>query len=162
VLGGELTVAHDDRLPAEWRQVGEYIRNANRTECEASQTGADVQGANTMGRNNLFGKVGGGRGQEGEGNGGEGASLGADGAGRLRRGALPHRAARETARRSGGRRGPPTTGGGGRALHWRPQEALALVGAWGEFVGDEEIDTMVGEIYAARDRDTGRPVDLEA
>jgi prevent-host-death family protein len=44
----------------------------------------------------------------------------------------------------------------------RPRGALALVGAWGEFAGDDEIDAMVGEIYAARERDTGRPVDLEA
>jgi antitoxin (DNA-binding transcriptional repressor) of toxin-antitoxin stability system len=48
------------------------------------------------------------------------------------------------------RAGPPLEAPGGAG------------GAWGEFVGDEEIDTMVGEIYAARDRDTGRPVDLEA
>jgi prevent-host-death family protein len=44
----------------------------------------------------------------------------------------------------------------------RPRGALALVGAWGEFVEDDEIDAMLGEIYAARERDTGRPVDLEA
>ena len=44
----------------------------------------------------------------------------------------------------------------------RPRGALALVGAWGEFVEDDEIDAMLGEIYSARERDTGRPVDLEA
>jgi len=44
----------------------------------------------------------------------------------------------------------------------RPRGALALVGAWGEFVEDDEIDAMLEEIYAARERDTGRPVDLEA
>ena len=36
--------------------------------------------------------------------------------------------------------------------------ALALVGAWSE-VGDDVIDRLVDEIYAARDRDPGRPVD---
>jgi len=50
----------------------------------------------------------------------------------------------------------------GGSPRWKPRGALALVGAWGEFVGDEEIDAMVGEIYAARERDIGRPVDLEA
>ncbi|CAN5274263.1 hypothetical protein BH18ACT10_BH18ACT10_17180 [soil metagenome] len=40
--------------------------------------------------------------------------------------------------------------------------ALALVGAWGEFAEDAEIDAMLEDIYAARERDTGRPVDLEA
>jgi prevent-host-death family protein len=50
-------------------------------------------------------------------------------------------------------------GGSPRLRSWG---ALALVGAWGEFVEDDEIDAMVGEIYAARERDTGRPVDLEA
>jgi len=40
--------------------------------------------------------------------------------------------------------------------------ALALVGAWGGLVEDAEIDAMVDEIYAARERDTGRPVSLEA
>ena len=42
-----------------------------------------------------------------------------------------------------------------------PRGALALVGAWGELVEDEEIDAMPGEIYAARERDTGRLVDLD-
>ena len=42
-LAGELTVADDDRLPAEWRQVGEYRSNAKRAECEASGTRFDVQ-----------------------------------------------------------------------------------------------------------------------
>jgi hypothetical protein len=32
----------------------------------------------------------------------------------------------------------------------------------GEFVEDDEIDAMLEEIYAARERDTGRPVDLDA
>lgn len=42
----------------------------------------------------------------------------------------------------------------------RPLGALAFVGAWGE-LEDQEIDKMVADIYAARERDTGRPVDLE-
>ena len=50
----------------------------------------------------------------------------------------------------------------GRSPRSRPRVALALVGAWGEFVEDEEIVAMLGEIYAGRERDTGRPVDLEA
>jgi prevent-host-death family protein len=49
-------------------------------------------------------------------------------------------------------------GGSPRSRH---RGALALAGAWGEFLGDDEIDAMVEEIYAARERDTGRPVDLE-
>ena len=36
--------------------------------------------------------------------------------------------------------------------------ALALVGAWSD-VGDDAIDRLVDEIYAARDRDLDRPVD---
>ena len=37
--------------------------------------------------------------------------------------------------------------------------ALALVGAWGE-VQDRDLDTLLEEVYAERERDTGRPVDL--
>jgi predicted nucleic acid-binding protein len=43
VLAGELTVADDHRLPAEWRQVGEHKRHARRAEYEASGTGAAIQ-----------------------------------------------------------------------------------------------------------------------
>ena len=51
---------------------------------------------------------------------------------------------------------------GGSSTHSGPRGALTLVGAWGEFVEDEEIDAMLGDIYAARERDTGSPVeDLE-
>jgi prevent-host-death family protein len=39
-----------------------------------------------------------------------------------------------------------------------PRGALALFGAWSE-VGDDVIDRLVDEIYAARDADMGRPVD---
>lgn len=43
----------------------------------------------------------------------------------------------------------------------RPLGAIALVGAWGE-VEEREVDTMIEEIYAEREHDTGRPVDLGA
>jgi predicted nucleic acid-binding protein len=43
MLAGELTVARDDRLPAEWWQVGEHRRHTKRAEYEASGTGAAVQ-----------------------------------------------------------------------------------------------------------------------
>jgi hypothetical protein len=43
-----------------------------------------------------------------------------------------------------------------------PGGALALVGTWGEYVEDDEIDTMLEAIYAARERDTGLLVDLDA
>lgn len=49
-----------------------------------------------------------------------------------------------------GRTEAPPTGGG----------ALALLGAWAD-VPDEEIDRMLADIYAARERNTGRPVELE-
>ncbi len=42
-----------------------------------------------------------------------------------------------------------------------PRGALALVGAWGDLVEDGEIDAMLEEIYLARERDVGRPVDLD-
>jgi len=37
--------------------------------------------------------------------------------------------------------------------------AIALVGAWGE---EPEVDAVLEKIYAERERDTGRPVDLGA
>ena len=43
----------------------------------------------------------------------------------------------------------------------RPQGALALVGAWRE-VNEQELDALIEEIYAARERDLGRPVELDA
>jgi prevent-host-death family protein len=42
----------------------------------------------------------------------------------------------------------------------RPQGALALVGAWRE-VEDVDIDSLVVDIYGQREKDTGRPVELE-
>lgn len=44
----------------------------------------------------------------------------------------------------------------------RPRGALALVGAWGDLMEDEEIDAMLEDVYSARGRDPGRPVDLDA
>ena len=41
----------------------------------------------------------------------------------------------------------------------RPLGALALAGAWRE-AGDDEMDALVEEMYAERDNDLGRPVDL--
>jgi len=41
----------------------------------------------------------------------------------------------------------------------RPQGALALAGAWRE-ADDEDMDALVEEIYAERDNDLGRPVEL--
>ena len=43
----------------------------------------------------------------------------------------------------------------------QPRGALALVGAWRD-VPDEEIELLISDIYRARERDTGRPVNLEA
>ena len=47
-----------------------------------------------------------------------------------------------------------------RATSARPQGALALVGAWRE-VKEEHLESMVEDIYADRDKDTARPVELE-
>ena len=41
----------------------------------------------------------------------------------------------------------------------QPRGALALMGAWSD-VEDAAIDALVDEIYAGRDRDRARPVDL--
>ena len=48
-----------------------------------------------------------------------------------------------------------------RATSARPQGALALVGAWRE-VENEELDTLIADIYSRREQDTGRPVELQA
>ena len=48
---------------------------------------------------------------------------------------------------------------GERATSARPRGALALIGAWGD-LGDRDIEAMVADIYAAREQDTGRPVEL--
>ena len=41
-----------------------------------------------------------------------------------------------------------------------PRGALALVGAWSD-MGDENIDALIAHIYAERECDTGRRVELE-
>lgn len=43
----------------------------------------------------------------------------------------------------------------------RPMGALALIGLLGE-ADERELDAMLENIYADRERDTGRPVDLGA
>jgi len=48
----------------------------------------------------------------------------------------------------------------GKEMAARPDWALALVGAWRE-MGDEEIDALVAHIYAEREKDMGRAVELE-
>lgn len=42
-----------------------------------------------------------------------------------------------------------------------PKGALALAGAWADLLTDAEIDQFVAEVYAEREQDTGRPVNLE-
>jgi prevent-host-death family protein len=49
----------------------------------------------------------------------------------------------------------------GQAISARARGALALVGAWRD-VDDEKLDQLVSDIYARREEDTGRPVELEA
>ena len=41
-----------------------------------------------------------------------------------------------------------------------PLGALALVGAWRD-ISDEEMESMIEEIYESRERDLGRPVELD-
>ena len=41
-----------------------------------------------------------------------------------------------------------------------PEGALGLRGSWGP-IDDHEVDALIEAIYAARRRDTGRPVELE-
>lgn len=48
-----------------------------------------------------------------------------------------------------------------QATSGRPQGALALVGAWQE-VKNEELDAVMEDIYAEREKDTGRAVELES
>ena len=43
----------------------------------------------------------------------------------------------------------------------RRMGALALVGAWGE-AEEKDLDAVLEGIYAEREHDAGRPVDLEA
>jgi prevent-host-death family protein len=46
-----------------------------------------------------------------------------------------------------------------RDVSSRSLGALSLVGAWGE-VENRDLDMLLEEVYAERERDTGRPVDL--
>ncbi|MBM3925525.1 MAG: type II toxin-antitoxin system Phd/YefM family antitoxin [SAR202 cluster bacterium] len=46
-------------------------------------------------------------------------------------------------------------------LSEEPVGALALVGAWSDLMTDEEIDQFIKDIYESRERDFGRPVELE-
>jgi prevent-host-death family protein len=48
-----------------------------------------------------------------------------------------------------------------RATSSQPHGALALVGAWRD-VPDEEINALISAIYAAREQDLVRPVNVEA
>lgn len=47
------------------------------------------------------------------------------------------------------------------ATNSRPLGAIALVGAWGE-AEEQDLNAVLDEIYAERERDTGRTVDLGA
>jgi len=47
-----------------------------------------------------------------------------------------------------------------RAISDHPMGALSLVGAWKD-VPEEDLDRVISEIYQSREKDTGRPVDLE-
>ncbi len=48
----------------------------------------------------------------------------------------------------------------GRAASPNPKGALSLVGIWKD-VPEKELDTLLADIYKAREKDTGRPVLLE-
>jgi prevent-host-death family protein len=48
-----------------------------------------------------------------------------------------------------------------RAAPERPAGAMALVGLWHD-VPDDEIDSLLEDLRASRDRDTGRSVEVEA
>ena len=48
----------------------------------------------------------------------------------------------------------------GKATSARPLGALALAGAWRE-VDDDVIETLLTDIYTARELDTGRSVEIE-
>lgn len=47
-----------------------------------------------------------------------------------------------------------------QATSARPQGALALVSAWRE-VKNRDLDSLIEDIYAEREKDTGRAVELE-
>ena len=43
----------------------------------------------------------------------------------------------------------------------QPMGALAFLGAWGDEVTDAEVDKFLEVIYASREADKGRPVNLD-
>lgn len=49
----------------------------------------------------------------------------------------------------------------GQATSAQPNWALALVGGWSELT-DQEIDAFIEDIYSSREKDMGRPVELDA
>lgn len=53
-------------------------------------------------------------------------------------------------------------GEGGSEVGQRPRGAMALVGMWGDLIDDGEIEAMLEEVYAAREEDLGRGVDLDS
>ena len=42
-----------------------------------------------------------------------------------------------------------------------PRGLLGFVGAWGDIMTNEEVDEFVKDVYEARARDMGRPVNLD-
>ena len=48
-----------------------------------------------------------------------------------------------------------------RSTSARPQGALALVGAWRD-IEDADMDALVVDIYVQREKEMGRPVDVES
>ena len=49
----------------------------------------------------------------------------------------------------------------GRPTSTRPNGALALTGAWRE-MDDEDMDSLMADIYAGRENDAGRPVEVDS
>ena len=49
----------------------------------------------------------------------------------------------------------------GRPTSARPNGALALTGAWRE-MDDEDMDSLMADIYAGRENDAGRPVEVDS
>jgi prevent-host-death family protein len=47
-----------------------------------------------------------------------------------------------------------------RTTSAKPQGALALVGSWRD-IEDTDMDALIADIYGQREKDLGRPVELE-
>jgi prevent-host-death family protein len=47
-----------------------------------------------------------------------------------------------------------------RTTSAKPQGALALVGSWRD-IEDRDMDALIADIYVQREKDLGRPVELE-